>query len=167
MNWLDIVILCFLGIGLIKGLYDGVIKQIVALVALVIGIYLCSSVAKWLCIYLLQFAWFPQGAILFTSYFLGFVIIVIIILLAGNIVHRLVDATPLSIFNHVIGGFIGFILTVIIISVLLNIIEMVDNQSVLLPQQIKVESHYYYVIKKIISTIFPGNLFELQKVLFE
>jgi membrane protein required for colicin V production len=100
MNWLDIVILCLLGVGLIKGLYDGVIKQVVSLVALIVGIYLCSGVAKWLCDYLIQLDWFPQGAVVVASYFLGFIIIVGIIVLAGRIVHRIIDATPLSIFNH-------------------------------------------------------------------
>ena len=166
MNWLDIVILCFLGAGLIKGLFDGVVKQVVALVALIVGIYLCSRTASWLCIYLVQLEWFPQEAVLFASYFLGFILIVGIILLAGSIVHRIVDATPLSIFNHIIGGLIGFVLMVVFISVMLTLIEMVDHQSALIPQEIKVESRFYYVIKNIIPNHFPGNLFELQKELF-
>ena len=166
MNWLDIVILCLLGAGLIKGLFDGAIKQAVALAALVFGVYLCSGVAGWLCNYLVQLDWFPQGIILFIGYFLGFILIVGIILLAGRIVNRIVDATPLSIFNHVSGGIIGLVLMVVFISVTLNLIEMIDHQSALLSQEVKVESRFYYVIKNIISTHFPGKLFELEKELF-
>ena len=160
---MDIVILCLLGFGLIKGLYDGVVKQVVALVALIVGIYLCSGIAGWLCDYLVQLEWFPQKAILWTSYFLGFVIIVGIILMAGRIVHRLVDATPLSIFNHLIGGLLGIVLMVVFISVILNLIDMVDHQSAIIPQEIKAESRYYIFLKNIIPSLFPGNLFELQK----
>jgi len=157
--------LCLLGVGLFKGLIDGVIKQVVALAALIVGIYMCSGVAIWLCSYLEQLEWFPEGAVLLTSYFLGFVLIVGIILTAGRVVHRLVDATPLSIFNHIIGGFLGFVLMVVFISVVLNLIEMVDHQSAIISQEIKVESRFYDVIKNIIPTVFPGNLFELPKEL--
>jgi len=166
MNWLDIVILCLLGIGLIKGLYDGMIKQVVSLVALIVGIYLCSGAAQWLCGYLVQLEWFPQGAVHLTSYFLGFCIIVGVILLAGRIVHRIIDATPLSVFNHLIGGLVGLVLMVVLISVLLNLIEMVDHQSALIPQEIKVESRFYMMIKDVVTSIFPGNLFELKKEIF-
>lgn len=162
MNWLDIVILCLAGAGLIKGLYDGMIKQVVALGALIIGIYLCAGTAGWLCGYLEQLDWFPKQAIFLTSYFLGFVLIVGVILLAGRVIHSLVSATPLSIFNHVAGGVIGLLMMILFISFLLNLVEMFDRSSVLLSQEIKVESRFYYTIKNIIPILFPGNLFELK-----
>ena len=166
MNWLDITILCLLGVGLIKGLVDGMIKQVVAVIALIIGIYLCSAIAVSLSDYLKQLAWFPKEAILVTSYLLGFVVIVGVILLAGNIVHRLIEATPLSFLNHIIGGFVGVVLTILMISVLFNLIEIVDHRSALLPHEIKIESRYYYVIKDIIASCFPGNLFGLKNDIF-
>ena len=33
MNWLDITLLCLAGIGFVKGLFDGIIKQVVSLIA--------------------------------------------------------------------------------------------------------------------------------------
>jgi len=158
MNWLDIVVLILLGIGLIKGLRDGVIKQIVAIGALIIGIYLCTSVAQLLCGYLLQLEWFPQQAVKLTSYFLGFVLIVGVILLAGKVVHKLVSVTPLSMLNHLAGGFLGVLLMVLFMSFLLNVIEVFD----LLSQELKVESNFYYKIKNIIPNVFPGDLFKLK-----
>ncbi len=162
MNWLDIVILCLAGAGLIKGLFDGMIKQVVALGALIIGIYLCTGAAEWLRGYLIQLDWFPQQAVFLTSYFLGFVLIVGVILFAGHIIHNLISVTPLSIFNHIIGGLIGFVLMVLFLSFLLNVIEVLDNNSVILSREVKVESRYYDTIRNIIPTVFPGNLFELK-----
>lgn len=162
MNWLDIVILCLAGAGLIKGLYDGMIKQVVALGALIIGIYLCAGAAGWLCGYLKQLDWFPQQAVVMTSYFLGFVLIVGVILLAGRVIHNVVSVTPLSIFNHIAGGLIGLLMMILFMSFLLNLMEMFDRNSVLLSQEIKVESRFYYTAKNIIPALFPGNLFELK-----
>ena len=48
MNWLDIVILCLAGIGFVKGLFDGCIKQVVSLIALLFAIFFCGEVADWL-----------------------------------------------------------------------------------------------------------------------
>ena len=43
MNWLDITLLCLAGIGFVKGLFDGVIKQVVSLIALLVGIFFCTT----------------------------------------------------------------------------------------------------------------------------
>ena len=48
MNWLDITLLCLAGIGFVKGLFDGVIKQVVSLIALLVGIFFCTKAALWL-----------------------------------------------------------------------------------------------------------------------
>jgi len=162
MNWLDIAILCLAGIGLLKGLYDGVIKQVVSLVALIIGIYLCNGAAEWLHGYLIKLEWFPQQAIVLTSYFLGFVLIVGVIILAGNIIHRLVSVTPLSIFNHITGGFLGILMMVLFVSFLFNAIELLDKNSIILSQETKVESRLYHITRAFIPTVFPGNLFMLK-----
>ena len=160
MNWLDIVILCLAVAGLVKGLYDGIIKQVVSLGALIVGIYLSAGAAGWLSGYLMQINWFPEQAVLPTSYFLGFALIVGVILLAGHVIHNLISVTPLSIFNHIAGGILGLLLMMLIMSFLFNAIEMIDRNSVFLSQELKAESRFYYTIKNIIPTAFPGNLFE-------
>ena len=138
------------------------IKQVVSLLAFIIGIYLCSGVASWLFDYLTQLDWFPPNAVIPISFFLGFILIVGVVLLAGNIFHRLISVTPLSILNHLTGGIVGFILMVLFISVVFNLLEVVDHNSAILSQEIKEESNFYFTIKNIISNIFPGNLFQLK-----
>lgn len=161
MNWLDIVILCLAGAGLLKGLYDGMIRQVVSLAAMIIGIYLCSGFAEWLRGYLTQWDWFPQQAVMITSYVLGFILIAGVIIMAGQVVHHLVSATPLSIFNHIVGGVLGLLMMVLFLSFVLNVIEIFDYDAVILSQEIKVESRLYLVIKNIIPTVFRGDIFVL------
>ena len=60
MNWLDIVILCLAGIGFVKGLFDGFIKQVVSLIALLFAIFFCGEVADWLKDYIMALGWFPE-----------------------------------------------------------------------------------------------------------
>ncbi|MDR1525608.1 MAG: CvpA family protein [Tannerella sp.] len=160
MNWLDIVILCLAGVGLIKGLFDGIIKQVASLVAVIAGIYLCAGSAEWVRGYLTDMKWFSPQITVMVSYILGFMLIVGFIILAGIIIHRVISVTPLSIFNHIAGGFFGVLMMVLFISLVLNVIEMFDHNSVILSREIKVESCLYFYIKSIIPTIFPGNIFE-------
>jgi len=163
MNWLDITLLCLAGIGLLKGLFDGVIKQVVSLIALVVGIYFCAKAAGWLRGYINDLGWFPEQGVTILSYILGFLLIVGILLLAGEIVHRVIGATPLSILNHIAGGIFGLAVIVLFISLLMNILETVDRGSVLIPLDSKVESRFYYPVKEIIPTIYPKSLFFLEE----
>ena len=97
MNWLDITLLCLAGIGFVKGLFDGVIKQVVSLIALLVGIFFGTKAALWLRGYILALGWFPEQGVTVLSYVAGFLLIVGVILLAGEILTRVVGATPLSV----------------------------------------------------------------------
>jgi membrane protein required for colicin V production len=157
MNWLDIIILCFAAAGLIKGLKDGMIRQVVSLAAFVVGVFLCREVAGWLSRLLSQLNGFPEKYGDFISYFIGFVLIVSIVIFAGKIVHKLVSATPLGIFNHLTGGILGLVLMLSFISLAFNIIELFDKNSfVLLSKEIRDESRFYYKLQNIISSLYSG-----------
>ena len=159
MNWLDITLLCLAGIGFVKGLFDGVIKQVVSLIALLVGIFFCTKAALWLRGYILALGWFPEQGVTVLSYVAGFLLIVGVILLAGEILTRVVGATPLSVLNHLAGGVLGLCFMMAFISLLLNGLEMIDKGSVLIPRGAKVESRFYNSVKEIIPTIYFQNLF--------
>ena len=146
---------------MVKGFIDGAIRQVVALVALVFGIYLSAGSAGWLREYLMQLEWFPEQLVYPSSYFLGFVLIVGVILLAGYIIHKLVSVTPLGIFNKILGVVLGLVLMLLFMSFLLYIIELFDTNSTLIPQEIKSGSRFYDSIKNIMPTL-PGNLFKVK-----
>ena len=159
MNWLDITLLCLAGIGFVKGLFDGVIKQVVSLIALLVGIFFCTKAALWLRGYILALGWFPEQGVTVLSYVAGFLLIVGVILLAGEILTRVVGATPLSVLNHLVGGVLGLCFMMAFVSLLLNSMEMIDKGSVLIPRQAMVESRFYNSVKEIIPTIYFQNLF--------
>ena len=109
MNWLDITLLCLAGIGFVKGLFDGIIKQVVSLIALVIAIFFCGKAAAWLKGYILALGWFPEEGVTILSYIAGFILIMGVFILAGELVTKVVGATPLSVINHLFGGFFGLL----------------------------------------------------------
>ena len=142
---MDITLLCLAGIGFVKGLFDGIIKQVVSLIALVIAIFFCGKAAAWLKGYILALGWFPEEGVTILSYMAGFILIMGVFILAGELVTKAVGATPLSVINHLFGGFFGLLVVLVFTS----------------HRQSKIESRFYYSGKQIVPTIFPHNLFSL------
>ncbi|MDD4514796.1 CvpA family protein [Massilibacteroides sp.] len=159
MNWLDIVFVCLAGVGLMKGLFDGMIKQVVSLIALIVAIFFCSKVATWLEVYITQLGWFPEDSVSIISCVAGFILILGLIILAGEIVHRVIGATPLSIVNHLGGGAFGLLVMLLFLSLCLNTLEFIDKKNKLLSPEVKIESRFYFPIKEIVPTIYPYKLF--------
>lgn len=161
MNWLDITLLCLAGIGFGKGLFDGFIKQVVSLIALVAAIFLCGEAAGWLRGYIVALGWFPEQGVSVLSYVAGFILIMGVLVLAGEIVTKVIDATPLSIINHLGGGALGLLLALLFTSLSLNLLDLVDRSGVFISQETKVKSRFYEPIRQIVPTIYPHNLFSL------
>lgn len=161
MNWLDVVLLCLAGFGFVKGLFDGIIKQVVSLIALVAAIFLCGEAAGWLRGYIVALGWFPEQGVSVLSYVAGFILIMGVLVLAGEIVTKVIDATPLSIINHLGGGALGLLLVLLFTSLSLNLLDLVDRSGVFISQETKVESRFYEPIRQIVPTIYPHNLFSL------
>lgn len=159
MNWLDIVLLCLAGVGFLKGLFDGMIKQVVSLIALVVAIYFCAEAAVWVEGHLVQLGWFSAEWVTIVSYVFGFILIMGVILLVGEIVHKVIGVTPLSVLNHLGGGAFGLIIMLLFLSLGLNFLEVFENKSPLISPEIKVESRLYGPIKEIVPTIYPHKLF--------
>lgn len=159
MNWLDITLLCLAGIGLVKGLFDGVIKQVVSLIALLVAIFFCGKVAIGLRAYIVALGWFPAEGVTIVSYIAAFLLIVGALALVGEVLHRVIDITPLGILNHLAGGIFGLLVMLLFVSLSLNLLELIDKGSVLISHEAKVESRFYYSIKQIIATIYPSGLF--------
>jgi Uncharacterized membrane protein, required for colicin V production len=159
MNWLDIVLIVVIVAGFIKGYRDGLIRQIVFFFALIAAIYLCSSVAVNMRIYMLQTDWFHESTVTILSYIFAFIMIAGIVTFAGWIIHKMISVTPLSILNHLAGALFGLIITILLLSLTLNFIDGFDRRSALISQKMKSDSHLYYIVKDIILEISPVNLF--------
>lgn len=163
MNWLDITLLCLAGAGLVKGLFDGVIKQVVSLIALLLGILFCGRAALWLRGYVTELGWLPEQGVTVISYVMGFILIVGVIFLAGEVLSRVVGATPLGLLNHIAGALLGVCFMMVFLSLLINGLEVIDRGSVLIPREAKVESRLYHPVKEIIPSLYFRDFFPEEK----
>lgn len=160
MNWLDILLLILLGLGFVKGLFDGLVKQVVSLIALAAAVLFCSEVATVLQGYVMAWDWFSEKETVVICYILAFVLILFMVNFIGNLVSHLVNATPLSVLNHIGGGLLGLLCVLFFSSLALNVVEYVDSESFLIPRNVKMESQFYALVVNIVPTIFPVTLFK-------
>ena len=127
-----------------------------------LGIIFCSKGAKWLYQYLSTFDYFSENITMLICYIAAFLLIAGIVLLAGEIASKIIGATPLSIINHLTGGFFGLSVMVIFLSLVLNIADAIDKESLLLTKSVKEESRFFYPVKGLLPAIFPSEWFSLR-----
>lgn len=155
MNWLDITLICLIGIALVKGLFDGVVKQVISLIAVVIALLFTGKAAAWLHPYLEKLDWFHGATLTVAGYALGFFGILAVCMVAAVLLHKLIDVTPLGILNHLFGGVFGAVVMVLLLSLLLNLWDLADPKAAILSRQTRKESQFYTGIKAVVPALFP------------
>jgi membrane protein required for colicin V production len=116
MNWLDFVLLAIILVTAIVGIFKGFVRQVIGLVAVVAGLILA-------CLYYEQtagiFMTFVKNDLV--SNFLGFLLIFVVVLIAGAILGHLFTKAmkgPLAFANRLFGAIFGVVKAVLICGIL-------------------------------------------------
>ena len=160
MNWLDLVILICIIIGVFHGLSTGIVKQVIAIVSLVAAILLSGAVANalhsWLHPYVKEAENVLSTGVQNTVYYvLAFIIILALFAVLANLVDRIINFTPVGIINKLFGALFGLFMWALCISILLNFIAVFDSQSQIISQTVKENSILYDRVIMIFPNIFP------------
>ncbi|MDR1373205.1 MAG: CvpA family protein [Dysgonamonadaceae bacterium] len=159
MNWFDISVLICLGIGLVKGLFDGFVKQLIALVALILA-FVFSGTAADLIRNLMEntLHWtvhLNPSVINVLYYIVAFSIIVAVFTLLAVLVDKLVNITPAGVINKIAGGIFGVVLWILCLSFILNVFSVFDSESKIINKNIQEQSITYKPFKAALPTILP------------
>ncbi len=116
MNWLDFVLLAIILLTAVVGIFKGFVRQAIGLVAVVAGLILA-------CLYYEQtagvFMTFVKNRLV--SDFLGFLLIFIVVLIAGAILGHLFTKAmkgPLAFANRLFGAMFGVVKAVLICGII-------------------------------------------------
>ncbi|KGN98122.1 hypothetical protein HQ36_04205 [Porphyromonas gingivicanis] len=176
MSWIDISILVIVGLSAIKGLREGLVKQMAFFLGIYVGIFASSYLTTFLegkLISLLDIS-------LKTAHSVGMAISFIVILLfvswVGRLVGKAISRTPLAIFNRLGGFFFGLIIPLTILSYLFLFIDSIvfptfslferdkEEQSTI---DIRQESRFYYPVKNIVPTFIAPYLLDKEREIIE
>ncbi len=148
MNSLDLFLLIPITLGFIFGLFKGLIKELISLVAIIAGIYGAKLFAPLVSEILINTFAFSPATARPTAYIILFIVIGIGLLMAANAIDKIFDSLSLGGLNKLLGGVFGALKYALIVSVLLNIFDALDSRFSIVKYQTKENSIAYKPLLK-------------------
>ena len=143
MTWLDIVILLPLLVGLVRGTMRGLITEIIAIAAVILGFIGAKIWGQLFSAWLLsQFTW-PQPVCDAVAYALLFLGIAIALNFAGRLLSKLLKAIKLAWVNRLLGATFGLLKWGLIVLAIVFCVNKLDQQFNFLQPELKKQSIIY------------------------
>ncbi|MGD0342371.1 MAG: CvpA family protein, partial [Bacteroidales bacterium] len=155
LNFIDAIIIIFLGLGMIRGFINGLIKEVASLAALILGIWGAIKFSSFTAAKLYDYFDMTGKYVGIISFMITFGIIVIIIHLIGLVLNKLMEAVALGFFNRLLGIAFGLLKSVLIMSVIFVVLNAIDARRPFLPKEKIEKSMLYNPISDIAPAIFP------------
>ncbi|MCF0177689.1 MAG: CvpA family protein [Bacteroidales bacterium] len=155
MGVIDIAILaCFLP-AIVLGFKNGLVKQLISILILVLGITLsirfATTGAEFLQPYLeIDFKWLK-----IISFAVIFILVALVLSLVEKLITKIVKITLLGWVNHLLGMILGIVECAVILSLVVYFFDSVNSLIELLPQEKIAESQLYSPMLELSRTVFP------------
>ena len=155
MAIIDIVLVALLGFGLIRGFFKGFFVEVASLVALIAGIYGAIHFSYYIADLLMQHVDWGEKTINITAFAITFIIIILVIALAGKALTKLADFAALGLLNKLLGGVFGLLKIGLILSILLIIFDKMNNTITFVDEEHTKDSILYKPVKSLAPMLFP------------
>ncbi|TJY38160.1 CvpA family protein [Pontimicrobium aquaticum] len=155
MNILDIILGALILFGLIRGLSKGLFVEIASLVALVAGVFGAIHFSDFAAGFLESKVDWSEQTINIAAFAITFVIIVMVISLAGRALTKLADFAALGMLNKLLGGVFGALKIALILSIALMIFSKMNRAIPFLGEEDIENSVLYEPVESLAPMIFP------------
>lgn len=156
MNTFDIIITALLLFGFVRGLMKGLFVEVASLVALVAGVYGAIHFSYFIGDWLKDSVEWDEKYISLAAFAGTFVVIILVISLAGKLLTKIADFASLGILNKILGGAFGALKIGLILSVVFIFFGKMNDTIPFVSQETLNESILYKPVKKIAPMIFPS-----------
>lgn len=156
MSVIDIVLAALLLFGLVRGFMKGLFVEIASLAALVGGVYGAIHFSNFAASYLESKTEWSEQTINVTAFAITFVVIIVVISLAGKALTKLADFAALGILNKLLGGVFGALKIGLILSVILIVFNKMNNTITFIDEEDIEGSILYEPVKSLAPMIFPS-----------
>lgn len=157
---IDIILGALILYGLVKGLFKGFFVEVASLLALLTGVYGAVHFSNYAAEFLSDSFEWNEKTINITAFAITFVVIVLVISLAGKALTKLADFAALGILNKLLGGFFGGFKIALILSVLLLIFNNLNKTIPFVSDEDLEASVLYKPVKSLAPMIFPNFINE-------
>jgi len=155
MNILDIILGALILFGLIRGLSKGLFVEVASLIALVAGVYGAIHFSDFAAGFLESRVEWSEKTINITAFAITFVIIVLVISMAGKALTKLADFAALGLLNKLLGGIFGALKIGLILSIALMIFSKMNRTIPFLETNDLENSMLYKPVESLAPMIFP------------
>ena len=156
MNILDIILGALILFGLIRGLSKGLFVEVASLVALIAGVFGAIHFSDFAADFVENRVDWSEQTIKITAFAITFVIIVLVISLAGKALTKLADFASLGMLNKLLGGVFGALKIGLILSVVLMIFSKLNRTIPFLDEDDKQNSVLYEHVESFAPMIFSN-----------
>lgn len=155
MSVLDIILLALLLLGLIGGFRKGFFVEVASLVALIAGVYGAIHFSNFAGDFLMDKVDWNEKTVNIIAFAITFIVIVLVIALAGKALTKLADFAALGILNKLLGALFGLLKMAVILSVILIIFDSFNKNLPFADEEDLEDSTFYEPIRSLVPTIFP------------
>ncbi len=149
ISWLDVVIALPILIGLVRGVMRGLVSEVTAIAAVIIGYVGARLWGQSMSAWLVTQAQWPEPVCNLVAYSLLFLGITLSLNLLGKLLSKLLKAIHLGWANRLLGAVFGAGKWAIIVLIVVYLVSQLDAQWHVLPAQLKQSSVLYEPMARI------------------
>ncbi len=171
MNFLDLIALLAIGYGAIKGFFNGMVKEIIGFISVILALWIGMRIAFLFADYYKGNAGLPDRYIPFLAFLSAFLLVLVAILLLARLIDTMVSATALTVPNKLGGAAFGGLKLAFLVGALFCVVGHANY----LPEETKNSSATYKPLTEYVSKVneysfalLPGakNVFAEMKTYF-
>ena len=156
MNLLDAILIVVIAFSSVYGLFKGLVKEVISLLAVIIGLIGASRFYEGASPILEDLGLGEQVAKIL-SFFILFIVIFISLILIGKLLHKLIHAILLGWLNRLGGIGFGFIRGIIISGIIIMILTIILSGKAPILSESKL-TPYIMSISKVLLSLVPDDL---------
>jgi membrane protein required for colicin V production len=152
MNVIDLLFALLLGWAIFMGVRKGLVIQLTAVLALLLGIYVSFKFSYFMARWITDFG-VGSKAVSITSFSLTFIGVVAAARLLGSVADRIIRVALLGWLNRLLGVVFAVVKMTLITSVALFIINSIDKELSFMPREQVQRSKFYKPVSSIAPTL--------------
>lgn len=155
MAILDIILLlCFVP-AIVLGISKGFVKQLVEILAILVGAWAAFRFSSALSMYLAQYLTFDKQVIRVICFVIILIVAALLLSLLGEMLTRFLQLASLGWINHLLGLIFGIVKTSFILGLLILLFEALNNSLQFVRDGALDNAVVYQALKNFANSIFP------------
>ena len=156
MGVIDIIILVFIGIGVLQGLMKGSLKQLAVIVGLIAGLLLARALFGMLAEQLAPVLGTSITVAQILSFILVWVAVPLGCSLIASVLTKALEAINLGWLNRLFGALLGSIKVMLLVGLAIYVLEYIDPKSEMVSKTTKSASLLYSPMKEFADMFLPA-----------